>query len=203
MNLSEEPTIHERVTLSNVQLGPWTEVGADNILENVVLGAYSYTGPFGMFQNAVFGKFANVAAQVRVGPTMHPMDRPTLHHFTYRRSWYGFADTDDTEFFAARAARVTTIGHDTWIGHGAVVMPGLTVGHGAVIGAGSVVTKDVAPYTVVAGVPARVIRHRFDEATAQALTDLAWWDWDHQTLKERLEDFSASVEVFLAKWGRR
>jgi len=203
MKLSEKPTIHERVSLTNVTLGPWTEVGADNVLENVTLGAYSYTGPFGMFQNTVFGKFANVAAQVRVGPTMHPMDRPTLHHFTYRRSWYGFADTDDAEFFAAREARVTTVGHDTWIGHGAIVMPGLTIGTGSVIGAGAVVTKDVPPYTIVAGVPAKVVRRRFDETTAQALLDLAWWDWDHDTLHERLADFSGSIEAFLAQWARR
>jgi len=203
MKLTEKPTVHERVSLTNCTLGPWTEVGADSTLENVALGAYSYTGPFGMFQNTVFGKFANIAAQVRVGPTMHPMDRPTLHHFTYRSSWYGFADTDDQEFFAWRADQVARIGHDTWIGHGAVVMPGVTVGDGAVVGAGAVVTKDVAPYTVVAGVPAKFLRRRFDEATTEALQALAWWDWDHERLKVRLLDFKGPVEAFLAKWGTK
>jgi len=200
--LSEAPTIHERVERTNTTLGRWTEVGADNWLENVELGDYSYTGPFGMFQNAVIGKFANIAAQVRVGPTMHPMDRPTLHHFTYRQSWYGFGD-DDKEFFARRAERVAHIGHDTWLGHGVVIMPGVTVGTGAVVGAGAVVTKDVEPYTVVGGVPAKFLKRRFDQATARALINLAWWDWDHETLKVRLSDFSASVEVFLLKWSSR
>jgi len=203
MKLSESPTIHDRVVMKNVVLGRWTEVGADNTLENVELGDYSYTGPFGMFQNTVVGKFANIAAQVRVGPTMHPMDRPTLHHFTYRRSWYGFAETDDQEFFARRAERVARIGHDTWLGHGCLVMPGVTVGDGAVVGAGAVVTKDVEPYTVVAGVPAKFLRRRFDEPTVRALADLAWWDWDHETLRERLADFSGSTAEFLAKWGPR
>ena len=203
MKLSEQPTIGERAVLVNSTLGAWTEVGADNTLENVELGDYSYTGPWGMFQNVVIGKFSNIAAQVRVGATMHPMDRPTLHHFTYRRSWYGFAPTDDEEFFAWRKAQVAFIGHDTWLGHGVVVMPGVTVGTGAVVGSGAVVTHDVEPYTVVAGVPAKVIKRRFDEATAQALTATAWWDWDHETLKERLADFSGPVEAFLEKWGVR
>ena len=202
MKLSESPTVHERVTLVDVSLGPWTEVGADSVLENVELGAYSYSGPFGIFQNTVVGKFANIAAQVRVGPTMHPMDRPTLHHFTYRRSWYGFADTDDQEFFAWRRAQMARVGHDTWIGHGVVIMPGVTVGDGAVVGSGAVVTKDVEPFSVVAGVPAKFLKRRFDEVTAQRLSNLTWWDWDHETLKERLADFSGPVEAFLEKWGQ-
>lgn len=203
MRLSEQPTVHERVSLTNAQLGPWTEVGSDSVLENVVLGAYSYTQPFGIFQNTVVGKFANIAAQVRIGPTMHPMDRPTLHHFTYRRTFYDLADTDDEAFFAWRKAQVAFVGHDTWIGHGAIIMPGVTVGDGAIVGSGAVVTKNVAPFTVVGGVPAKVIKRRFDEKTAEALTELAWWDWDHATLKERLADFSGPVEAFLEKWGHR
>ncbi len=84
-----------------------------------------------------------------------------------------------------------TIGHDVWIGHGAVVMPGVTVGTGAIIGAGAVVTKDVEPYTIVAGVPARVIRRRVSEATEAKLMAIAWWDWSHDTLRERLAEFRA------------
>jgi phosphonate metabolism protein (transferase hexapeptide repeat family) len=200
--LKPEPTVHENVELSNCRLGAWTEVGAYSWLENVQLGDYSYTGPMGFFQNTDIGKFANIAANVRVGPTMHPMDRPTLHHFTYRRRAYGLAERDDEDFFAWRAAQVATIGHDTWIGHGAIVMPGVVVGDGAVVGSGAVVTKDVPPYTVVVGVPARVIRERFDPATADALQRMKWWDWTHEQLKHRLADFSGPVEAFIEKWGR-
>ncbi|MEI8096011.1 MAG: DapH/DapD/GlmU-related protein [Spirochaetales bacterium] len=199
--LSPRPTVHGSVALTEATLGAWTEVGEHSVLENVVLGDYSYTGPFGIFQNCVIGKFANIAASVRIGPTMHPLDRPTLHHFTYRRRLYELADRDDEAFFAWRRSQVTHVGNDTWIGHGATLMPGLIVGDGAVIGSGAVVTKDVAPYTIVAGVPARVLRPRFDAETVRRLVALQWWDWPHETLKERLDDFSGDVQAFLDKWA--
>lgn len=199
--LSESPAVPDTAALENVQLGRWTEIGANATLQNVVMGDYSYCGPNCIFQNVEIGKFANIAAMVRLGPTAHPLDRPTLHHFTYRRRAYGFAESDDTAFFAARAARTLTVGHDTWIGHGAIVMPGLRVGHGAVIGAGAVVTKDVEPWTLVAGNPARVIRRRFTPEVAEAMERIRWWDWPHETLKARMSDFEGSIEAFVATYG--
>lgn len=93
------------------------------------------------------------------------------------------------EWFAKRRSRRTTIGHDTWIGHGAQVKPDVVVGNGAVIASGAIVTKDVPPYAIVAGVPARVIRFRQPPEIVERLERFAWWDWDHATLRERLDDF--------------
>jgi phosphonate metabolism protein (transferase hexapeptide repeat family) len=132
---------------------------------------------------------------------MHPMDRPTLHHFTYRRRLYQMDDQDDQSFFEWRRQQRSFIGNDTWIGHGATIMPGVTIGDGAVVGSGAVVTKDVAPYTIVGGVPARVLKERFDPDVAGRLIQLQWWDWPHETLKERLEDFCGDVKGFLDKWA--
>ena len=198
--LSEQPTVGREVSLQNTTLGPWTEIGDFCTLQNVSMGAYSYCASHCIMQNVAIGKFSNIAAMVRLGPTAHPFDRPTLHHFTYRRVAYGFADTDDTAFFAARAARTLTIGHDTWIGHGAIVMPGLTIGNGAVIGAGAVVTKDVEPWTIVAGNPARVIRRRFTPEVAEAMERIRWWDWSHEELADRMGDFEGSIEAFIAAY---
>ena len=93
------------------------------------------------------------------------------------------------------------VGHDVWIGHGAIVLPGRTVCTGAVVAAGAVVTKDVDPYVIVAGNPARVIRPRFPAAVAARLQRLAWWDWDHARLRAALPDFrTLSVEEFLEKY---
>lgn len=80
-----------------------------------------------------------------------------------------------------------TIGHDVWIGRGARILSGVTVGNGAVIGAYSVVTKDVAPYTIVAGAPAVVIRQRFSPATVEALQALAWWNWPTERVIENVD----------------
>jgi serine acetyltransferase len=79
-------------------------------------------------------------------------------------------------------------------------MPGVRIGNGAVVGSNSVVTKDVAPYTIVGGVAAKVIRQRFPRAIAEALEATAWWDWEHATLIERLADFR-DLRMFLAKYA--
>lgn len=198
--LTPEPTIREGVQQRGCTFGRYTEVGAYSYLESSTLGDYSYCGQFCFFQNAEVGAFANIAAAVRLGPTMHPMDRPTQHHFTYRRRLYGFDERDDEAFFAWRAAQRLVVGHDTWLGHGAIVMPNVEVGTGAVVGAGAVVTRDVPPYTVAVGVPARVVKRRFSESIAERLIALAWWEWPHEVIRERLADFSAPVEAFLERY---
>jgi phosphonate metabolism protein (transferase hexapeptide repeat family) len=127
------------------------------------------------------------------------MDRVTQHHMTYRRAQYGFGPNDDA-FFDWRRAHRCVVGHDVWIGHGALVMPGVTIGIGAVVGAGAVVTKDVAPYTIVGGVPTRVIRLRFSEPIIKQLLAIAWWDWDRATLAARFDEL-CDVESFVAQYG--
>jgi serine acetyltransferase len=90
------------------------------------------------------------------------------------------------------------------MGHGAIVLPGVRVGDGAVVAAGAVVTRDVEPYTIVAGVPAKPIKRRFDRAIAERLQALAWWNWSHERLEAAVEDFrSLTAEAFLAKHGGR
>jgi len=197
--LGTEPYIGKDCEIIDSELGVWTEVGAMNHFDNCELGDFSYTGPWCIVQNASIGKFANIAASVRIGPTNHPMERPTLHHFTYRRVMFGFAESDDTDFFGKRRSFVTRIGHDTWIGHGAIIMPGVTVGNGAVIGSGAVVTKDVPDYAIAVGVPAKIIKHRFSEGQAAAFNRIAWWDWDRDTIKDRFDDFLLDADSFIAK----
>ena len=95
-----------------------------------------------------------------------------------------------------------TIGHDVWIGHGAVVVPGVVIGNGVAVGANAVVTRDVAPFTIVAGSPARVLRRRFTEDVAARIEALAWWDWPDETLFEAIPDMqNLPIEAFLERWG--
>jgi phosphonate metabolism protein (transferase hexapeptide repeat family) len=169
------------------------------VLEST-LGAYSYLSEGCDVAHADVGLFVSVAAQVRIGPTNHPTWRAAQHHFTYRSSRYRLGDDDRWLFDWRRAQRVTT-GHDVWIGHGAVILPGVRVGHGAVVAAGAVVSRDVAPYTVVGGVPARLIKERFPAAVADRFIKLGWWHWSHETLGLALDDFRLlDAETFLDKY---
>jgi hypothetical protein len=108
---------------------------------------------------------------------------------------------DDAEFMAHRASRRTVIGPDTWLGHGVIVKPEVTIGAGAVIASGAVVTKDVPPYMIMAGIPAQPLRPRFARGIADRLMALAWWDWSHERLRAALLDFRAlKAEAFLEKY---
>lgn len=200
--LGLEPYIHESARVSNSTLGRYTEVSERCRLDEVVMGDYSYIMQDGSVWCAEIGKFANIAAAVRINATNHPTWRATLHHFTYRAADYFDGAENDHDFFEWRRENRVTIGHDVWIGHGATVLPGVTVGNGAVIGAGAVVSKDVAPYTIVGGVPARLIRERFAPETAARMESLSWWDWDHDRLFAALADFRAlEAEEFVEKYS--
>ena len=197
-----EPVLHPGCQITETSFGRYVEIGRGSRIVNATVGDYSYCDQRADIANAAIGKFSNIAAHVRIGATDHPLDRATLHHFLYRSGDYWDDARHDSTFFARRAARTARIGHDTWIGHGAMVKPGVTVRDGAVIAAGSVVTKDVAPYTIVAGTPAKHLRERQPPAIAGRLVALAWWDWDHERLRRALEDFrSLSAEKFLEKYG--
>lgn len=192
--------IHPDCEITDCAFGAFTEIGRGSRLAHVAIGDYSYCDRVCDLANAEIGKFANIASFVRVGATDHPLDRASLHHFLYRSASYWEDAEDDALWFDKRRARVARIGHDTWIGHNAQVKPDVTVGHGAVVAAGAVVTRDVAPYMIVAGVPARPLRARLAPDLAERMMDLAWWDWDHARLRASLDDFrSLSAVEFIEK----
>jgi phosphonate metabolism protein (transferase hexapeptide repeat family) len=200
--LGEEPFVHPGCDIAGTTFGRFVEIGEATRLRNCEIGDYSYCDRMCDLANTTVGRFANISSFVRIGATDHPLTRASLHHFMYRTSYYWQEEPDDAAFFAARAARRTVIGHDTWIGHGAMIRPEVTVGHGAVVGQGAVVTRDVAPYAIVAGNPARPIRDRQPPAIAERLIALAWWDWDHGRLRAALPDFrTLDAEAFLERYG--
>ena len=200
MTLSEAPTVDPSARVIHSELGAWTQVAAHASIVRSSLGDYSYVMQHADIMGSSIGKFCSIASFVRLNPGNHPLDRPTSHHMTYRAAMFGFGE-DDSEFFAWREAHPVTVGHDVWIGHGVTVVAGVRVGNGAAIGAGAVVTRDVDPYTVVAGVPAKPIRARFAEGVAERLEAIRWWDWSREELEARFQDFK-DLERFLQKYGR-
>ncbi len=199
--LSLEPYLHPLADVRRSKLGRYTEIAEGTRILESQLGDYSYTDRYADIAYSTLGKFVNVAAFSRINPSEHPYHRASLHHFMYRSSYYWPGEADEAEVFDWRRSRPVRIGHDTWIGHGAIILKGVTIGDGAIVASHSVVTKDVAPYTIVGGIPAKFIKRRHPQPVADRLGALAWWDWDHDRLHQALPDFRAlSSEAFLEKY---
>jgi acetyltransferase-like isoleucine patch superfamily enzyme len=175
------------VSLNQVKLKESTVERNALVMEYALLwrshvGPYSIVGRYASVFNTDVGPYTGVAEKVTIGASPHWPELPTTHVFPVNHE-FGFCDGPWPEVGR------TTIGADAWLGAGATVRAGVTIGHGAVIGAGAVVTRDVAPYEVVAGVPARHLRMRFPTEMVDQLLDLQWWTWPPSVIRAALPLF--------------
>ncbi|NQW02157.1 MAG: chloramphenicol acetyltransferase [Rhodospirillales bacterium] len=201
--LGVKPTVHRSARVTNSDLGAWTEVGERTSVTETVMGEGSYVVHDSEIIYTEIGKYCSIAAFVRINPGNHPLERAALHHFTYRSQQYEMAE-DDADFFDWRRSQPVHLGHDVWVGHGAVLMPGVRIGTGAVVAAGAVVTRDVPAFTIVTGVPARPLRPRFAADVQQGLLDIGWWHWPRPDLIAALPDLRAlSAAQFVDMYRNR
>lgn len=178
--------IDRGASLEKVNFTPYVNIAHDAELNNVDIGKRSSVGRYTKIRDARIGAYCSISWDVTIGAVSHPMNHPTSHAFPYRTQ-FGLVDTDAE---IPNREKSTVIGNDVWIGCNAVIMSGVTVGNGAVIGASSVVTKDVEPYTIVAGSPAKILKQRFSKELINSLDELAWWEWDDKTIRTRIGFFS-------------
>lgn len=163
----------------------------------VSLGRYVYIGwDTHITACRSIGSFCSISHNVKIGLGNHALDHVGTSPVFYsqRKGWV----SRDT--FSEDAEGLCEIGHDVLISAGVIIIRGIKIGHGAVIGAGTVVTKDVPPYAIVAGSPAKVIRYRFDETTISRLLKSEWWSWPEERLKKESGSFN-NVGLFLDRTG--
>ncbi|WP_081973256.1 CatB-related O-acetyltransferase [Paracoccus sanguinis] len=183
------------------------------IFHDFSIGAFSYLSG-GFFYHSHIGRYCSLASDLHVGQGNHPTNWLSTHPFQYQRLKYtvgaGYADRDiyyadleTADNSTVTKPERTVIGNDVWIGYGAYVRNGVTIGDGAVVGARSVVTKDVPPYAVVVGHPARIIEYRFDEAICARLLQSRWWRFAPWQLRHvnfgAIDEAVAQVEAMVAE----
>ena len=163
-------------------LGEYSVLFRDVTLMNSSLGAYSYIQSGSVVCNAEIGKFCSIASGVNIGLPQHSIFSVSSHPIFYLKNTPLPKTFSDVDIFST--IKKTFIGHDVWVGTNVLIMTGVNIGTGAVIGAGAVVTKDVPAYAIVGGVPARVIKYRFNESIRDALLNSEWWNMSESWLEE-------------------
>jgi phosphonate metabolism protein (transferase hexapeptide repeat family) len=185
--------------VSNCKFGRYVFIAEHDSLQGVQIDDFSYVGSHSSILNTRIGKFCSIANNVICGLGKHPTHFVSLHPIFYRdNNRVGFSFTRNTEYEEYGAV---VIENDVWIGTNALILPNITIGNGAIVAAGAVVSKNVPPYAVVGGVPARIIKYRFDQKTINKLQKIKWWDKDFEILKNNYKCFH-SIETFLKCFER-
>lgn len=191
---------HQTVYLKDVITNPNIEVGEYTMYndfvndprefeKNNVLYHYPVNG-----DKLIIGKFCSIAcgAKFLFTSANHKMSSLSTYPFPIFYEEWGLDAKDIRNAWDNKGNII--IGNDVWIGYEAVIMAGVTIGDGAIIGTRAVVTKDVPPYTIVGGVPAKPIRKRFDDATVERLIKLRWWDWEHEKIAQSIAAIQAGKD---------
>jgi len=174
------------------QIDKTAKVASGSALTKVKMGRYSYVGDYTHITDAEIGSFCSIGCHCGIGGGIHPSDHvSTSPVFLQGRNILG----KNFSNIPYDPSKKVTIGNDVWIGEGVYIMPGIKIGDGSIIGAHAVVTKDIEPYTIVAGVPAKSIKKRFDDDTIKKLLELKWWDLSDEELSDLGDSFADPADL--------
>lgn len=174
--------------------GKCTRVAAPFFLHDVQLGDYSYISKNSNVKNCIIGKFCSIGPNFCCGLGLHPtngISTSPMFYSTARQNGVTLSKENKVG-----ESKQTTIGNDVFIGANVTVLDGVTIGDGAVVGAGAIVVDDIPPYAIAVGVPAKVVKYRFDEQTIGALLNKQWWNGSEEELK-KVERAFWDVEAFV------
>lgn len=170
-------------------------IGAGSTIIKVVMGRHSYCCYNNTIINCTIGAFCSLADNISIGLASHPVDWVSTSPAFMERKGNIKKRYAKHEY---EASIPTVIGNDVWIGKGVYIKAGVKIGDGAVIGMGSVVTKDVPDYAIVAGMPAKIVRMRFDEEKIAKLKELKWWNWEDEKLHQYGDLFN-DIDALLSR----
>lgn len=193
--INETAQLHDFCTVIKSYISEGCILGKSSRTAYSSLGLYSYTADNTIVLNSEIGKFCSISWGVSIGPEDHDYKRLTSHSFLY--STKSFQLTPHKHY--SPFERPCSIGNDVWVGCNATILRGVTIGDGAVVGANSLVNKDVPPYAIVAGNPAKVIKFRFPEDIIGELILLKWWDMPLSVIKEHTDLFAAEPTMEIIK----
>lgn len=183
----ENAKIGDEVILLNTRLGEMCMVGRFSKMAYSQMDDLSYIGDYSVVINSRIGKFSSISWGVTIGPEDHDYKKITSHSFLYSTKAFTLVDRKRYSPFE----RDCIIGNDVWIGCNATILRGVTIGDGAVIGANSLVNKEVPPYAIVGGSPARILKYRFAEDIIARLLTIKWWNIPIALISENADLFNA------------
>lgn len=170
---------------------PYSHILSKTIINNSIINSYSYIGRNSIIQNTTIGKFCSIANDVFIGLGKHPLDFFSTAPIFYRKINPLKLELVDANLDFDEYEKIV-IGCDVWIGARAIIMDGVSIGHGAIVAANSVVTKNVPPYAIVGGVPAKILKYRFNEKKIEVLLNSKWWENDIIDIKNKINSLNQS-----------